>query len=93
MGMFDVHSVRAAMRASNEKKENAKNKQRLKDGFGWAMTAYYIEEKSLGFIEMISSPLPEFGLPNLQFDRGVAMAMDIIAVSLIKHGEYNGPNA
>ena len=86
-------NVKQAVLDFNERRIEKKAKQKYKDGFGWAMTAYYVEHRALLDIDVITSPPHEFKHIEWDFNQGARTAMDVIAISLIKHGEYNGPNA
>lgn len=48
----------------------------FKRGFGWAMSAYYVENLSLEYICMMSYPV--FDDPERDFDKGALAAVRVI---------------
>lgn len=67
--------------------------ERFNRGFLWAIQAYYLEQKCTKEIENIMYVPNEWAhTKDREFERGASHALEIISVSLMKHGEYRGPD-
>lgn len=87
MGVIKWWRAWKAQRAAN------KNAKCFSAGFLWIMHAYYLEQQSIVEIDNLMYVPNEWRDANdTAFYKGADHALEIISVSLIKHGEYRGPN-